>query len=173
MVGKRTRSASSTHFGGPPSPLNKTEPPTFRQIIQYSYFLKNTCSNLTNFDISKLMAKNIIDIWNAVNPRLPLLSERSIIIKLKRTCFEKAHQINRKSISSAQKKIMVKKLDTLFDISSCSCQLPILSCEDKNVKCKKENCQTRHIICICPLKDKVKLFFYFSFLMNSNIIPIS
>lgn len=49
MVGKRTvlstRSVTATKFGGPPYLLDKTEPPFFRQIIQYSYFLKSTCSN--------------------------------------------------------------------------------------------------------------------------------
>lgn len=40
------------------------------------------------------MAKNIIDIWKAVNPCLPLLTEKYIVNKLKKTCFEKAYQMS-------------------------------------------------------------------------------
>ena len=45
MAGKSalsTRSKNVMKFSGPPSPLNKTEPPIYRQIIQYSYYLINT-----------------------------------------------------------------------------------------------------------------------------------
>lgn len=167
MVGKQnkisTRSGDTNKFAGPPSMLDKTEPPTYRQVIQHSYFLENIHPTSSKFALSKLIAGDIIDIWKAVNPRLPLLTELYIVNKLQNICFKKVKQINRKSLSSIAKNSMIRKLDTLFDISSCCCQLPILSCEDKNVKCKKENCQTKHIICNCPLKQKVSLLFYFSF----------
>ena len=34
---------------GPPSPLDKTEPPIYRQVIQYSYFLVNCYPQLKDF----------------------------------------------------------------------------------------------------------------------------
>ena len=40
--------------------------------------------------ISKLIAKEVIDIWKAVNPRLPLLKEISVVNKVKILCFQKA-----------------------------------------------------------------------------------
>ena len=95
----------------------------------------------------------MIDIWKAVNPHLPLLKEISVGNKVKILCFQKAKQINRKYLPVAQTKFWKEKLDTLFDIS-CSCNLPILSCDNINVKCTKENCQTKHIICTCPLTKK-------------------
>lgn len=112
MVGKQTkistRSRDTNRFAGPPSMLDKTEPPTYRQVIQHSYFLENIHPTSSKFALSKLIAGDIIDIWKAVNPRLPLLTS-------------------------------------------------------EDVKCKKENCQTKHIICNCPLKQKISLLFYFSF----------
>ena len=114
----------------------------------------NTYPHLSCLGISKLLAKDVIDIWKAVNPRLPLLKEISVVNKVKILCFQKAKQISRKHLPAAQTKFWKEKLDTFFDISSCSCNLPILSCDNINVKCTKENCQTKHIICTCPLTKK-------------------
>ena len=116
----------------------------------------NTYPHLSCFGISKLIAKDVIDIWKAINPRLPLVKEISVVNKVKILCFQKAKQINRKHLPAAQTKFWKENLDTLFDISSCSCNLPILSCDNINVKCTKENCQTKYIICTCPLTKKPK-----------------
>ena len=43
----------------------------------------------------------------------------------------------------------------LFDISSCSCKLPIVPCNDKAVKCKSEDCNQNHILCLCKAEKKV------------------
>ena len=153
-TGVSTRNKGAIKFSGLPSPLDKTESRTCRQIIQYSYFLMNTYPHLSCLGISKLIAKDVIDIWKAVNPRLPLLKEISVVNKVKILCFQKAKQISRKHLPAAQIKFWKEKLDTFFDISSCSCNLPILSCDDINVKFTKENCQTKHIICTCPLTKK-------------------
>ena len=148
-TGVSTRNKGAIKFSGLPSPLDKTETGTCRQIIQYSYFLMNPYPHL-----SKLIAKDVIDIWKAVNPRLPLLKEISVVNKVKILCFQKAKQISRKHLPAAQIKFSKKKLDIFFDISSCLCNLPILSCDNINVKCTKENCLTKHIICTCPLTKK-------------------
>ena len=153
-TGVSTRSKGAIKFSGLPSPLDKTEPPTCGQIIQYSYFLMNTYAHLSCFGISKLIAKDVIDIWKAVNPRLSLLKEIGVVNKVKILYFQKAKQINRKHLPAAQTKFWTERLDTLFDISSCSCNLPILSCDNINVKYTKENGQTNHIICTCPLTKK-------------------
>ena len=120
----------------------------------------NTYSHLSCFGISKLIAKEVIDIWKAVNPRLSLLKEIIVVNKVKILCFQKAKQINRKHLPAAQTKFWKEKLDTLFDISSCSCNLPIVSCDNINVKYTKENCQTKHIIWSCPLTQKVVIFYF-------------
>lgn len=70
-------------------------------------------------------------------------------------CFEKAKQINRRSLPASKVKNLTEKLDLLFDISSCCCELPVLPCEDYRVKCNKENCCSKHIICTCPFQKKV------------------
>ena len=46
----------------------------------------NTYPHLTSFAISKLIAKDVIDIWKVVKPRLPLLNEMTIVNII---CFQK------------------------------------------------------------------------------------
>ena len=115
-TGVSTRSKGAIKFSGLPLPLDKTEPSTCRQIIQYSYFFYEHLSHLSCFGISELIAKDVIDIWQAVNPSLPLLKEISVVNKVKILCFQNAKQINRKHLPSAQTKFWKEKLDTLFDI---------------------------------------------------------
>ena len=40
-TGVKTRGQGEAKFGGLPGPLDLTEPPTNRQVIQYMYFLQN------------------------------------------------------------------------------------------------------------------------------------
>ena len=152
-----TRRSSAKKFGGPPSLLNETEPPTFRQIIQYSYYIQNRDPNLKNADIIKMIVEKVIGIWQRVNLNLPLHENKYLIKLVDQICFKKAREINRKSLSKTQEKNLEEKLDKLFDISSCSCDLPVRPCSDNAVKCKVENCETQHIICECPSNKKVPL----------------
>ena len=60
MVGKRkatmvTRGVCAKRFCGQPSPLDKTEPPTLRQVIQYRNFLQNSYPDRKGYDIVKEM----------------------------------------------------------------------------------------------------------------------
>ncbi len=90
-TGVSTRNKGAIKFSGLPSPLG----------------------------ISELIATDVIDIWKAVNPRLPLLKEISVVNKMKILCFQKAKQISRKHLPAAQTKFWKEKLDILFDKSSC------------------------------------------------------
>ena len=152
-----TRSIHEKKFCGMPSPLEKTEPPTTRQVIQYSYFLKNSQPCLKEYDIAKVIADDVIEIWKAVNPRLPLYDKYYIVKLVNKACFKKAKKINWKSLASAQALHLERKLDRLFDISACKCDLPIQPCDANAVKCTKENCNNQHIVCLCPQQIKVPL----------------
>ena len=48
-------------------------------------------------------------------------------------------------------------VEKLFDISLCSCNLPIVPCSDKDVKCSVPDCQKSHIVCKCHAERKVPL----------------
>lgn len=86
-----------------------------------------------------------------------MLRERYIGQKVNIFCYKRAKQIDRKSLAATKVKRMKEQLDKLFDISSCSCEVPVLRCDAFAVQCKTENCQTRHIVCTCPPNKKVPL----------------
>ena len=112
MVGKRapsTRSINARKFAGPPAELDKTEPPIYRQIIQYIYFLLNTHPESNEFDISRRIAKAVINIWKLVNPRLPLIKENSINVKLMRI-VKVSKELNRVHCTSYKKKMAGRKV---------------------------------------------------------------
>ena len=105
-----TRTESRKKFCGQPSPLDTTEPPTLRQVIQYSYFLKNGNPDIKDYDISKVIAKDVIQIWRSVNPRLPLYADYYIGKNIDKACFQKTKKINRKTLSTVQQQNFLGKL---------------------------------------------------------------
>ena len=64
-----------------------------------------------------------------------------------------------KTQQSCCKTKFANKLDSLFDITGCSCSLEVLPCDDRRINCDVDNCQQEHIFCSCfpaievPIKD--------------------
>ena len=73
----------------------------------------NTYPHLSCLGISKLISKDVIDIWKTVNPRLPLLKEIRVVNKLKILCFQKAKQI-KETFTCCPKKILEGKVGYIF-----------------------------------------------------------
>ncbi|XP_065681356.1 uncharacterized protein LOC136095023 [Hydra vulgaris] len=93
-----------------PCELSTTDPSTFRQQI----------------------SNNIKSIWATVNPRLPLLTDKSINRKVK-DLLVLVKGINRKYGKASAKRNLDANLDKLFDISACSCSLDLFPCSDRKV----------------------------------------
>ncbi|XP_065645679.1 uncharacterized protein LOC136076138 [Hydra vulgaris] len=142
---RKTRNCTKSKFGGSPNPLANTEPPTNRQIIQDFYFL-NTYPSYCFSVIVKLIAEKVIMIWKKVNTRLPLMSTYCVEKKVG-VLLNISRLINRRKCKVLTEKNTSKKLDRLFDISSCTCDLKVVLCNDKNIKCSQDNCPNTHILC--------------------------
>ena len=78
-----TRQASEDTFGGGPCELQTTDPSTYRQLIQYYYYLIHTQAGAGVMCYVKQTATVLKSIRSSVNPRLPLIIDRSIHRKLK------------------------------------------------------------------------------------------
>ena len=117
---RSTRQAVSERFGGGLAQLAGTEPPTFRQIIQHSYFLQNVDENLSVLDLAEIIVKDILPFWKRVNPRLKLLKSNSLEKKVQRL-LQNTQLINRKSLKRGPKKLLREQLDQVFWIAGCSC----------------------------------------------------
>lgn len=155
---RKTRNCTKSKFGGSPNPLANTEPPTNRQIIQDFYFLNNTYPSYCFSVIVKLIAEKVIMIWKKVNTRLPLMSTYCVEKKVG-VLLNISRLINRRKCKVLTEKNTSKKLDRLFDISSCTCDLKVVLCNDKNIKCSQDNCPNTHILCTCSPDKKVLCYF--------------
>jgi hypothetical protein len=151
-----TRQASEETFGGGPCELQPTDPSTYRQLIQYYYYLIHTQPGADVMFYVNQTATELKSIWSSVNPRLPLITDKSINRKLK-DLFCLVKDINRHHGKASQKENLDANLDKLFDISACCCLLETVACSDSRVKCKKQNCCQEHILCICPANAKVPI----------------
>ena len=98
--------------------------------------------------------EDLISIWQAVNPRLPLISDKAIQRKVK-DLLNLVKDINRKHAKVRAKSNLGDKLDKLFDISACTCSLEMVPCNDVRVKCTASNCIQDHFLCICATNAKV------------------
>ncbi|XP_065682592.1 uncharacterized protein LOC124816201 [Hydra vulgaris] len=129
---------------------------------KHFYFLNNTYPSYCFSVIVKLIAEKIIMIWKKVNTRLPLMStyceenKVGVLLNISRL-------INRSKCKVLTEKNTTKKLDRLFDISSCTCDLKVVLCDDKNIKCSQDNCPDTHILCTyspdkkIPVKERLYL----------------
>ena len=104
------------------------------------------------------ISDDLISMYQAVNPRLFLISNKAIRRKAK-DLLNLVKDINRKS-KHAQvrtKSNLDNKFKKLFNVSACTCWLETESCNNVQVYCKLVGCQEKHILCLCPTYLKVPL----------------
>jgi hypothetical protein len=149
---KRTRSASGNKYIRAPSDLPESDLPTHSDIASYFSLI---CASEKDFNTQiKLVRKKLVEVWCKCNPRLPLLNLKRIFEKLK-TFLTKVKSYDHKSLKLQARQHLLSLKDKLFDISACSCTLPIVDCDNRSVQCKVENCTVTHILCQCPSGCKV------------------
>ncbi|XP_065640407.1 uncharacterized protein LOC136072984 [Hydra vulgaris] len=151
-----TRMKSEKKYCGGPCELSTTDPSTFRQVIQYYYYLIHINPNADIVLVTQQISNNIKSIWATVNPSLLLITEKSINRKVK-DLLVLVKDINRKHGKASAKRNLDANLDKLFNISACSCSLDVFPCGDRKVSCNKENCIEKHIVCLCSQSNKVPL----------------
>ena len=125
-----TRMKSETKYCGGPCELSITDPSTFRQVIQYYYYLVYINPNADIVLVTQQISNNIKSIWATVNPSLPLITDKSINRKVK-DLLVLVKDINRKHGKASAKRNLDANLDKLFDISACSCSLDVFPCSDR------------------------------------------
>ena len=108
------------------------------------------------WDIVLRISEDLISVCRAVNPRLPLISDKAIQRKVE-DLLDLVKDINRKHAKVRAKSNLDDKLDKLFDISACTCLLEMVPCNDVRVKCTASNCIQDHFLCICATKGAFRL----------------
>ena len=162
---KRSRKRQSAlvddaKYTGGPCDLPTCQPCTWREIINYYYYLKMHNMDLDNQKIFVIMNKQIKHAWSVSYPTLTLLSDMKVTKKV-RSIITKVVVINAKKGKTINAKMrLYPKLDTLFDISACVCDLPDKKqCNDRYfIFTQRGLCTSESIKNQAPSSGESKLF---------------
>jgi len=152
--GKPTRGKTSQNYGGVFADLPTTVLPTYGDVARCYYFVRNAEKHKPTQ--IKIIQDKIENVWQQCNPALPLMQKKSLTRKL--TLFiTRVKDFDIKNLKAAAKKPLLAVKEKLFDISACTCQLPILECKSKLVFCNAEEgtCNKIHINCECAPEKRV------------------
>lgn len=162
--------ASETLFGGGLAELSETTIPTYRDIAKFYHYLQSITENEDIGNLAECISEKVVHVWGKVSDRLPLIQAISIENKIKRyLVFLKSFKQKR-----VTKKVIgnnTEKLDKIFDICSCTCNLEEVNCDHKFIKCKVENCKQTHLLCACD--PKVNLFRLFFFMGGGGLVLVN
>ena len=151
MASRRTRHKSSdaSRSVGGASHLSEAELPLLKEIFARAHQIKNSSPKIVRKDLIDILYAEVVNVYRKVNSNLPLISEKRAKQKLKKSYETYKNLIKGQASSSHPRMISFQsKLDKIFDIISCKCD--IQSCNA--VSC--EGCDKKaHIICKCS-KDK-------------------
>lgn len=131
--------------------LLQSELPTLRQCLQYSLLLdERSVTTLTNRKKFQQVNIAIRNIWLSVNPLLVLQSEKYTLDRLLKEYDSAQKAAPAKKSSSAFQSDFLCRMDKLFDILKCKCE--IHSCVDFSCN----GCPAgAHITCSCPAPMKI------------------
>ena len=145
-------STMAVRYGGMPRDFRNNDLPTYGDVARCFY---------KTLDVEKklvaqvnLVKDQLENSWQNCCPALPLLCDKSLQKKLSRFC-EKVKRVNYSNPSAQLVTEMEHLTDKLFDISACSCDLPIVACDHNRVHCRQANCVEDHFICECAPDKRV------------------
>ena len=156
MSGKKTKktrhsSGEAAKAVGGPSSLPQSELPLLKEIFALEKQLKDMSKIVTTKELLDGVYDEIIVIYKKVNSNLPLISEKRGKENLN-TLHDKYKKLIRSGTSSQKFKEFQSKLDSIFDLIACKCD--INTCEA--VSC--DGCENgAHITCKCTKDKKIPL----------------
>ena len=176
----RTRHASGDKYVSVGQNIaNLSDLPTWRNVAEHFKYLEDKkvkvkCSKghdtnvksegqyknvkCIGLEARKICYTVICDIWMKANPRIHLQEKNAVMKKLK-DFQEDISKFNGNRLNKRKSDFLLKKRDKLFNITSCTCSLPIWSCSDFGCVTNKRDpgsCSKIHYKCVCPNVPVVK-----------------
>ena len=134
-------------YGGSPRELSGSDLPTYADVARCFYAVSEKVKNFNN-KLCKVRER-VVKVWKKCKPHLPRIQEGAIYMELKRFLIF-VRNFNRKQ---PKRRLNKYKMEKLFDISACSCDLPVVTCA--SVHSTGVNCQKKHILCYCEAEHRV------------------
>ena len=147
---KRIKTRGSYFFGAPqPIPADGSLP-TLGDVVRAAYYEKELNETLSDCQAAVAITPQVFKKWSENNPELKTISENALKVKINRV-LKDVKKILLHTLSTAQKKSFLSKLNKLFDILICRC--PIVICDSQ---CGKQNCCGLHVDCSkCDKSDRI------------------
>ena len=137
-------------YGGSPRELSGSDLPTYADVARYFYAVSEKIKYFASQ--LRIVTARVVKVWKKCKPHLPRIQEGAVYMELKRfLLFVK--NFNKKQANHYNFKRCKYKQEKLFDISACSCDLPVVTCD--TVYCAGVNCQEEHILCYCDDHSRV------------------
>ena len=156
----RTRKKTGTKFSdflGTGRDFLVSELPTLRDVLRYVVLLREqheeNARNITVREVAREVVPVLINQWvkaNALFKPPVIVSDKTIIDKIVEA-WSFVSDVVSKSVSKTKKEKFIIRLDKLFDIVTCKCQ--ITSCSDFD--CSSSCSQEAHISCSCQKDRKI------------------
>uniref|UniRef100_UPI00358F4F97 uncharacterized protein n=1 Tax=Myxine glutinosa TaxID=7769 RepID=UPI00358F4F97 len=166
MAQVRTRMKSSSHLSnlvGTGQELLVSELPTVRDILRYGIYLREQSEDdRRNYPVDQLVSDiypGLICQWSKANAlfKPPVINEKVTIMSKLKEVWNQAVRFSLGKGKLDAKERFIVKLDKLFDILTCKCQ--ITSCEGGGCEAGEGCVIQAHINCSCsrekmiPVKD--------------------
>lgn len=138
-------------FVGNGQELLVSELPTVRDILRYGIYLREQCEDdRRNYPVDQLVGDiypALIGQWRKANAlfRPPVINEKVTIMSKLKDVWNQAVKFNLGKGKLQEKERFILKLDKLFNILTCKCQ--IMNCEEEGC----EGCRERIRFLLCSL----------------------
>ena len=120
-----SRHQSGEKFGGAPDDLPSDHLPSFGEIAAFYY--KEISSKSSSEALESIEAR-LKEKWAIVNAGIPLISDKSLQVKIKRFVDKFKAFDGRRGLTKAQRDNLTQCRSLFFDIAACKCDLPELDC---------------------------------------------
>ena len=150
----KTRTETFSHlsnFLGRGKELHPSELPTLRDVLRYGLLLREECNidgkNYPTSVLAKDIYHKVIEKWQHANSSFqsPVLVSRVTIVERIKDSWEQARNISLGRGNLSSKQSFICKLDKLFDILTCKCD--IVQCDDYS--CTESCTKQAHVKCTC------------------------
>ena len=147
LAAKKKKTPKGEKYGGSPCELPDNDLPTYADVERCFYAVSEKVKYFNN-QLNKVRER-VVEVWKKCNPHLPRIQEGAVHMELKRFLIF-VRNLNRKQTNHSEIRLCKYKKEKLFDISACSCDLPVVTCD--TVYCAGGvNCQKEHILCYCDV----------------------
>ena len=88
-------------------------------------------TSISSPEIVSKVTDELISLWSRVNPKIPLIHEKSVAKKISRLLKRVLSAEGKCKDAHKNKEYLDYNFEHLFDLSCCGCELPVIACNNR------------------------------------------